>query len=92
LRKHCIIPGHLERGYADTIIIEIPEIGLKLGTYPLYFWLGSSDKGETGMKYEERRPYDVVDDLTSPLIIYSTSEEDSVGFVDLESYVKSLRP
>jgi lipopolysaccharide transport system ATP-binding protein len=57
--------GHLVSGeslpaeYTGSVVIELPHVNLRPGDYPLYFWLGSSTK----------RAFDVVDDLTMPLII-----------------------
>jgi lipopolysaccharide transport system ATP-binding protein len=52
-----------------TSIIEIaPE--LRPGEYPLYFWLGN--------KYTHA--YDVIDNKVSPLLIYSNSSFEEIGY------------
>lgn len=60
----------LLKGYKDTLTIKLPEVILRPGEYPLYFWLGNS-KG---------RPYDVVDNITAPLIIYSDGDFEELGY------------
>ncbi len=68
---HVISSSPLAVGTKDTVVIEWTRIEICPGEYPLYFWLGDS----------LGRPYDVVDDLTHPLVI-SVSETKSYSHVD----------
>jgi lipopolysaccharide transport system ATP-binding protein len=47
------LPG----GTKGEITIEVPNLPVRPGLYPLYFWLGDG----------QSKPYDVIDDLTQPL-------------------------
>jgi lipopolysaccharide transport system ATP-binding protein len=69
--RHIASESPLEPGTEDTVTIECPEIMIRPGQYPLYFWLGN----------KMTQPFDVVDDLTSPLVIRTGS---IVGQVDFE--------
>lgn len=57
--KHIVSSNQLHSGEVGCIYIEWPEIKIRPGEYPLYFWLGDS----------EANPFDVVDDLTPPLVV-----------------------
>jgi lipopolysaccharide transport system ATP-binding protein len=87
--KHCVSPRPLQGGQDGTFVIEIPRAKFRPGTYPLYFWLGG-ERTNQASRYENRRPYDVVDDLTPPLVIYSEGDERSVGVIDIDSRIAVL--
>jgi hypothetical protein len=48
----------------------MPNIPLRPGEYPLYFWLGNEDS----------YPYDVVDELTAPLMVQTDKGLAELGF------------
>ena len=87
--RHVVSNTPLEAGTENDVTIECPEIMIRPGQYPLYFWLGNS----------VAQPFDVVDDLTAPLVITSraTSEhldfnrEAPVGLVSIPSRVADNR-
>ncbi len=60
----------LKAGASGEIVLEFPENPLRPGEYPLYFWLG-----ETASNF-----YDVVDNLSAPIIIGTNKSEDELGF------------
>jgi len=83
--RHNVSSNSLTAGHRGTITIDVPKLNLRPGQYPLYFWFGD--------RYS--RSYDVVDDLTTPLQVYTdlTFEELGYdpakvsGFFDLESRI-----
>jgi len=83
--KHTLSATPLENGESRSVTIECPDIPIRPGQYPLYFWLGNS----------EGQPFDVVDDLTAPLTVKVGSthacphfnREAPVGFVSIDSHV-----
>lgn len=84
--EHVVTTEPLPAGYRGRAIIEFPEIPFRAGTYPLYFSLARTDgrQRRAEAEYERRRPFDIVDDLTIPLVI----EEDfpgSIGVFDVPS-------
>jgi lipopolysaccharide transport system ATP-binding protein len=68
--KYPISERAMTPGNKNTLIIEFPEINLRPGEYPLYFWLGN----------RRNQPFDVVDNLTAPLIIGTDKDIDELGF------------
>lgn len=62
--KYVVSSSAVSAGTKGSLIIEIPEISIRPGNYPLYFWLGDRNY----------QPYDVVDDLTLPLNVRLGSE------------------
>lgn len=55
----------------DEVVIEFPNANLRPGEYPLYLWLGAIC----------RRPFfDVIDGLTSPLVITTSQTTEELGF------------
>jgi lipopolysaccharide transport system ATP-binding protein len=87
--RHVVSNTPLEAGTENAVAIECPEIMIRPGQYPLYFWLGNS----------ETQPFDVVDDLTAPLVITSRAtlehldfnREAPVGLVSIPSRVAEGR-
>jgi len=81
--KHRVTERRLEKGEKGMLIVEMPNIVLRPGEYPLYFWLGNSSA----------QPYDVVDGLTAPLIVQTEKSPEElhfdptrpVGIFDIES-------
>ena len=65
----------LKAGTKGEMVLEFPDLALRPGEYPLYFWLG-----ETSSKF-----YDVVDNLSAPLIISTQKSEDELGFDPTQS-------
>jgi lipopolysaccharide transport system ATP-binding protein len=68
--KYPISERDMTPGNKNTLIIEFPEIDLRPGEYPLYFWLGN----------HRNQAFDVVDNLTAPLIIGTDKDIDELGF------------
>ncbi len=56
---HTLSTSELDYQFQKTIVIEWATSNVLPGEYPLYFWLGDF----------QTHPYDVVDDLTHPLVI-----------------------
>jgi lipopolysaccharide transport system ATP-binding protein len=87
--RHVASNSPLEAGTENDVTIECPEIMIRPGQYPLYFWLGNS----------MMQPFDVVDDLTAPLVITSRAtlehldfnKEAPVGLVSIPSRVAENR-
>jgi lipopolysaccharide transport system ATP-binding protein len=78
---HCVSEAALDRDYRQTVLIEMPALKLLPGTYPIYFWLGDEYNGKA---------FDVVDDLTSPLVIFSDEETQRAGLFYTESNLRIL--
>ena len=68
--RHIISRQRLEAGQAGTVVIEFPNANVRPGEYPLYFWLGNG----------RAQAYDVVDDLTLPLMITTHLEFEDLGY------------
>lgn len=68
--RHCVTTSSLDRGHHGEIIVEFPEVALRPGEYPLYFWLGN----------RLAQSYDTVDGLTAPLVIGTNLGFDELGF------------
>lgn len=68
--RHPISEDSLPQGHSGTVTIEFPEVILRPGEYPLHFGLGNS----------RRQAYDIIDDLTIPLIISSNMDYEEMGF------------
>lgn len=85
--RHCVTKGNLSVGHQNTIQVEVPALPLRPGTYPLYFGLARNRADDTREqhRYEERRPYDIVDDLTAPLIVEAETDERRPGYFDVTS-------
>lgn len=60
----------LRAGYKGTSVIELPNNNIRPGEYPISFWLGN----------HLVQPYDVVEELTLPLILSTDKEFEDVGF------------
>jgi len=67
--RHLVSGERLSPGCTGSVVIEFPNVNLRPGEYPLYFWLG-----------KRGRPFDVVDDLTIPLIIYTDKDSEDLDF------------
>lgn len=64
--RHCISESSLSQGYNNTITVEFPKIILRAGEFPLHFGLGNN----------RRQAFDIVDNLTVPLIV---SDSENTG-------------
>jgi lipopolysaccharide transport system ATP-binding protein len=68
--RHLVCDKKLVTGFEGTLLIEIPNVNLRPGEYPLYFHLADG----------RNRALDVVDDLTLPLTIYTDKDFEELGF------------
>ncbi len=68
--RHQIYAEPMPAGTTGTVVVEFPDVYIRPGEYPLYFWLGNS----------AAQPFDVVDDLTAPLIIYPNPDMKTLDF------------
>jgi lipopolysaccharide transport system ATP-binding protein len=75
--RHAISRTPLRCGDRGTFTVVVPDIRLRSGSFPLYFWLGD----------DVARAYDVVDDMTLPLSMYSLQDDSSAGVFAIESNV-----
>jgi len=83
--QHIVSDHSLAANNTLEITLEWPKIMIRPGQYPLYFWLGNSFA----------QPFDVVDDLTAPLVIhpgnnldhYDFNVEAPVGLVSVSSHL-----
>ena len=57
--RHVVSSGPVLSQTEGSVAVEFPDVQIRPGTYPLYFWLGDS----------LGRPFDVVDDVTAPLVV-----------------------
>jgi lipopolysaccharide transport system ATP-binding protein len=67
---HVVSATALPAGHQGQLKLLFPAVNLRLGEYPLYLWLGTA-------AYE---PYDVADDLVSPLVIQSQRGASELGY------------
>jgi lipopolysaccharide transport system ATP-binding protein len=68
--RHTLSSGKVEPATGQRIVIELPETSLRCGVFSLYFGLADS----------YTNAYDVVDDLTPPLVISSTKTFQELGY------------
>lgn len=81
--RHVVSAQPLVGGVSGVVVIDFPNIYIRPGQYPLYFWLGNSNA----------QPFDVVDDLTLPLQVSlrqgsesgDLSQTPPVGFFSIPS-------
>ncbi|MEO5588456.1 MAG: hypothetical protein ABIS03_02630, partial [Gemmatimonadaceae bacterium] len=59
--KHVVATDSLEAGTVITAIVELPDLYVRPGEYPLYLHVSES--------VQSPAKYDVLDDLTPPLVI-----------------------
>lgn len=71
--RHIISSNPLAAGMNGSFVIELPNIYIRPGQYPLYFWLGNSFT----------QPFDIIDDLTPPLSVFQGTEEESLDRVEM---------
>jgi lipopolysaccharide transport system ATP-binding protein len=82
---HVVSVDPLKAGLSSELAIDLPGIYIRPGQYPIYFWLGNSD----------RQPFDVIDDLTLPLSISLGSDAEDpdispmspIGFFSIPSEI-----
>lgn len=72
--RHLISSKAVAAGTQGVVIIEFPDIFIRPGEYPLYFWIGN----------KVNRPFDVVDNLTAPLVIGAGKELKESNFNALQ--------
>jgi hypothetical protein len=68
--RYVISEHPVENGHKGTVVIEFPEANVRPGEYPLYYWLGN----------RLAQPYDVVDDLTIPLMFTTNKDFEELGY------------
>jgi lipopolysaccharide transport system ATP-binding protein len=68
--RHTLSTGQVKPANGRRIVIELPNASLRCGQFSLYF----------GMADTYTNAYDVVDDLTRPLVISSTKTFQELGF------------
>lgn len=59
--RHVVTTDQLAAGSRGTVVIDLPEIYIRPGEYPLYLHISEAVPTKTN--------YDVLDDLTPPLVI-----------------------
>jgi lipopolysaccharide transport system ATP-binding protein len=69
-RRHPVSASPLHKGQKGTFVVHLPGPPLRSGEFPLYF--GLTDK--------DRTPFDVVDDMTSPLVITTDKTIEQLGY------------
>ncbi len=69
-KRHAISGEPLPAGHKGTVRLVLSRPNLRPGEYPLYF----------GLADNEHQAYDVVDNLTSPLLISTTKTHEELGF------------
>jgi hypothetical protein len=75
--------GILRKDETGTFVIEVELTSIKPGEYVLYFWLGDKKATTQGNPVN----YDVVEDMTEPLIIKAKNEEEITGIFSLPSKI-----
>lgn len=76
--RHVITTDAVEPGTTTTIIIELPDIYMRPGEYPLYLQVSEA--------IQSPKNYDVLDDLTPPLVITSGSRRLHENFDPAQPY------
>lgn len=81
--RYQITEGVVTKGASGEVTVEIDLTTIRPGEYSLYFWLGDTSAAIQGTLTH----YDVVEGLTDPLIVTSSSNEQSKGLFSLPSRV-----
>lgn len=87
--KHPISKNPLKAGTEGTVVVELPEIYIRPGEYPLYFWLGG----------HLTKAYDILDNITPPLVItvgdkyehYNVNPLNPTGYFSMPSTIHNLK-
>jgi hypothetical protein len=69
---HPISSKGLKENAEGTVAIEFPNVYIRPGEYPLYFWLGDLTKPVPVL--------DVVENLTAPLVVNAGENKIEQGF------------
>lgn len=87
--RHSVTKDRVPAGEVNTVVIEVPDIRFRPGMYFLTFGLTKNweDVVKNRDSFKGRRPYDIVDNLTAPLVVYREEEveDGKVGFVEIDS-------
>lgn len=59
--RHVVTERELAPGASSTVVIDLPNVYIRPGEYPLYLHLGEA--------IQSPKNYDVLDDMTPPLVI-----------------------
>jgi lipopolysaccharide transport system ATP-binding protein len=86
--RHELFDEPLEPGRRVLVVLDVPKLAVRPGEYPLYFWLGT----------DLEHPYDVVDDLTAPLVVSVGDDQQNlefnvdapVGYFSLDSRIRAV--
>jgi lipopolysaccharide transport system ATP-binding protein len=70
--RHVVTEEKVKAGTASTVIVDLPELNLRPGEYPLYLHVGEAGEGTSS--------YDVLDDLTPPLVMVAGAATASDNF------------
>jgi hypothetical protein len=92
--KLVLSEARVRAGTEISMLIEFPDIYIRPGEYPLYFWLG--DSSPASQTYE---CFDIVDDMTLPLVIRAGNNSQSIdidpsaqsGYFSLPSRLLSIK-
>jgi len=63
--RHVVTEGAVAPGTISTVVVDLPNVYLRPGEYPLYLHVSES--------IQSPKNYDVLDDLTPPLVIVAGS-------------------
>jgi hypothetical protein len=63
--RHLITEADVKPGSTATVIVDLPNVYIRPGEYPLYLHVSESQQSP--------KNYDVLDDLTPPLVIVAGS-------------------
>jgi hypothetical protein len=67
--RHVVTEAPVAAGTVGTVLVDLPSLNLRPGEYPLYLHVSEATESPTN--------YDVLDDLTPPLVM--TAGRTSVG-------------
>lgn len=75
--QHTLFTEKLTAGTHGTIIIDLPDIYIRPGDYPLYFHVSDAEMTSTSV--------DVLDDLTEPLVICADDKKSYDNYIPARS-------
>lgn len=70
--RHVLTTDKLMSGKTGTCLVELPDIFIRPGEYPLYLYISESSR--------ESKKFDVLDDLIAPLVVTAGQENDQSEF------------
>lgn len=84
--RKIVTTRRLMPGSENTIMLELPHFPFKPGIYPMRFEVRTPE--ENMESFEQRLSYDVLHDMTAPLVISADKEFSDRGLVEIDAVLR----